>query len=402
MKKLFLLLTVLVLFSCENNDLDFYNKTVVENVEKSDCSAPLTKSSTIPDPIDQLSGIPVYIKVVGKMINGQNFLGVNAKGNWVGLQSFDANSLRQKWYIPNRHSIFLDRYVALVGGNSSYKEPIILTTIDSKKKCYPRLNEQISGGTSTTSTASALAFIMVPNTSYYYIKSTYPEKLSYPLPSPDSFKSFMQPESSNGYNLIFDNNINKGGNTLWEIIPVEEFGIEGISYDLLTGDALSMSPTSIAVRTLVNDTDFPASRTVRFQESITNTSSFSETKGLKVTLNEKYSTKVGIPLFAEGNIEVGLTTETSWSYTEGKTEQQSSTVTEEVTQVLAPRSTVIARLVGSKYNASVTYTVKLKGLTTGKIIYLNGIWNGVVITETKIVLSQPNGQLLKTISVLPK
>jgi hypothetical protein len=401
MKKLFLLLTLLVLFSCENNDLDFYNKQVVENVEKRDYSTPLTKSSTIPDPIDQLSGIPVYIKVVGKMNNSQNFLGVNAKGNWVGLQSFDANSLRQKWYIPNRHSIFLDRYVALVGGNSTYKEPIILTTIDSKKKCYPQLHEKISGGT-ITSTVSALAFNMVPNTSYYYIQSTYPQKLSDPIPSPDSFKSFMQPESSNGYNLIFDNNINKGENTLWQIIPVEEFGIEGISYDLLAGDALSMSPTSIAIRTLVNDTDFPVSRTVRFQESITNTSSFSETKGLKVTLNEKYSTKVGIPLFAEGNIEVGLTTETSWSYTEGKTEQQSSSVTEEFTQTLAPRSTVIARLVGSKYNASVTYTVKLKGLTTGKIIYLNGIWNGVVITETKIELSQPNGQLLKTISVLPK
>lgn len=41
------------------------------------------------------------------------------------------------------------------------------------------------------------------------------------------------------------------------------------------------------------------------------------------------------------------------------------------------------------------------GINTGKTIYLKGKWNGVVVQESKIVLTQEN-KILKTIKVAPK
>lgn len=52
---------------------------------------------------------------------------------------------------------------------------------------------------------------------------------------------------------------------MWEVIPVDEFRILDITYDLTTGDDLAVMPKNIATKTLSNDTDEPATRTLTFQ-----------------------------------------------------------------------------------------------------------------------------------------
>ena len=45
-----------------------------------------------------------------------------------------------------------------------------------------------------------------------------------------------------------------------------------------------------------------------------------------------------------------------------------------------------------------TYVAKLHGINSGKDIYLKGKWNGVIVQESKLKLSQ-EGKIIKTIKL---
>ena len=92
------------------------------------------------------------------------------------------------------------------------------------------------------------------------------------------------------------------------------------------------------------------------------------------------------------------TSEYTWNYTVGQKETQSYTISETVTQEVPARTTIEAKLMATKYDATMTYIAKLYGINSGKTIYLKGKWNGAVVQESKIVLTQ-KGKILKTINL---
>ncbi len=79
---------------------------------------------------------------------------------------------------------------------------------------------------------------------------------------------------------------------------------------------MSVIPTQIANKTLVNDTDVPATRTLAFQETVTNESSFSELTGLKITDKVSATYKVAIAKFLDAEYTGETTSEYTWNYTE--------------------------------------------------------------------------------------
>lgn len=55
-------------------------------------------------------------------------------------------------------------------------------------------------------------------------------------------------------------------------------------------------------------------------------------------------------------------------------------------------------MIATKYIATMTYVAKLHGINSGKDIYLKGKWNGVIVQESKLKLSQ-EGKIIKTIKL---
>ena len=227
------------------------------------------------------------------------------------------------------------------------------------------------------------------------------EVINNPPSFPVTIPYYIQPNSASSTSVTAAKGDNKGDLIKWQIIPVDEFRVEEITYDLTTNDQLTVIPTQIANKIFVNDTDIPATRVISFQETITNESSFSETEGLRVNVSTSASAKIGIASFFEGSFSGEVSNEKSWSYTVGGKETKSYTISESITQEVPPRTTIKAELIATKYDADLTYVAKMYGINTGKTIYLKGKWKGAVVQESKIVLTQEN-KVLKTIKVIPK
>ena len=377
-KVMFLLLSMFAFVSCEQEEL-LSELHVPDNKNET----PVTRGvSDIPDALSQLNGIPVNIKSVA---NGK-YLSAKSSGDGIYLAPNDDGSLRQRWNIKKGANFFDGDNVTLIGGNSSYTGAKICIV----NEIIPQLWKGYSSNIAIGSGDGGIT---------YYISS--PGEINPPPLEPGMInRRFFQPKNVNSDQVRSDfNHYNyKGDLVKWDIIPVDNFRVEEITYDLTTDDNLSVIPTQIANKTLVNDTDVPATRTLSFQETVTNESSFSELMGLKITDKISATHKFGIAKFLNGEYTMETTSEQTWNYTVGNKETQSYTISETVTQEIPPRTTIEAKLMATKYSATMTYVAKLYGINCGKTIYLKGKWNGAIVQESKIVLTQ-KGKVLKTIEL---
>lgn len=379
-KSLFCLLGVIfIFFSCEKNEF------MVEELDTSVSPQTRSASDDIPDPLAQMSGFMLHIKNVatGKYLSG------TTGDNSVVLYDQDDGSYRQRWYLlPNGLRICI-----VLAGGSGYQGCHV-----SERDYYPYMRHTYS----EPNRNGGLQLEYIPNTQYYYIKTPFHPPHPGTYPDFDSFNHFMQPYDGNSNNLLFTNNKYKGDLTKWQFIPVDEFNILEISYKLSSGDNLVVAPKVVQTKTLVNNTDEPATRTITLSEAVSNESTFSQTEKMSVSIRQDASVKFGIAEFVEGNLSVGSTSSSEWSYTVGQKEVHTTTITESISQIVPPRTTITAKLVASEYKAKLTYIAKLLGINTNKTIYLKGKWDGIVVQDTRIELYYPDGKLLKTINIIPK
>ncbi|MDC2008443.1 ETX/MTX2 family pore-forming toxin [Bacteroides thetaiotaomicron] len=384
MKKImFLFCIMLVLFSCEQEN------TLSEiSTDNNENGLPLTRSSSdLARPIEQLDGIPVNIKSV----YSKKYLSVVSDNGKLGLVDEDDGSLRQRWIVKVSYAPFVPFKVSSLYRFNNINSPMIASG-------YFEGSYGLFVG-ETIFDQGTVNFSAFDQYSYYF--TTLPEGGMPPFGTPidpQTIKMYVQPASLTSNDIIIDDKYYKGDEIKWEIIPVDEFLIENISYELTTDDKLSIEPKQIAVRELINDTDMPATRVLAFQETVSNESSFSELVGLKITDKISVDLKVDIPEFKDGSFTGETTTEASWSYTVGKKETKTQVLSETVTQELPPHTTVKAEMIASKYDATMTYVAKLHGKNSGKDIYLKGKWNGVMVQESRIRLSQ-DGKIIRTIKL---
>lgn len=379
---MFVFLCTLVLVACEQEEI-WSNLQDVDNVDQTIVTR---GTSDIPLAISQLSGIPVNIKSAA---NGK-YLSAESEGRSLYLSPSDDGSLRQRWNIEVGAGDLYNTHLTLIGGNKTFANGKVM--VEHKGDYYyPVL---------TSSFVTNIEFFLLEDQISYIIKA--PGLFSnYPFYIPGVNCCYLQPKNTSSAEIIGDDYKYKGELIKWYVIPVDEFRVEEITYDLTTNDQLTVIPTQIANKTLVNDTDLPATRVISFQETITNESSFSETEGVKVTVSTSTSAKVGIAGFFEGSFSGEVSNEKSWNYTVGGKETKSYTISESITQEVPPRTTIKAELIATKYDADLTYIAKMYGINTGKTIYLKGKWKGAVVQESKIVLTQEN-KVLKTIKVTPE
>lgn len=369
MKRINYILALLIFTTSCTQDLLEYDTYISTN----DRSCTTRSISDIPDPLSQINEIPVNIKSV---VNGK-LLSAQTKGDVIYLAPNDDGSSLQRWNINTSNGT----RITLIGGNEEYTNGFIEVNAREPLRVFlAKPNEPFGTGKGISSHDGMT----------YTITYSKMEDLLNPY--------YMQPKDINSNEIILSKANKQEDITKWEIIPIDEFNIEDIYYELTTNDKLNVTPIQIATKTLVNNTDVEASRTLTFQEVITNESSFSELNGLKITEKISSSQKIGIAKFWNGEFTSDTTTEHNWTYSVNSKETQSYTITESVTQVVPPRTTIEAKLRAVKYNANMTYIAKLHGKNTQKTIYLKGKWNGTIIQESEIILTQ-NNTIIKTIKL---
>lgn len=264
---------------------------------------PLTRGNiSVPDALSQLNGIPVNIK---SAINGK-YLSAESEGRNLYLAPADDGSLRQRWNIEVRAGDIYTTHLTLIGGNKTFANGKVMVEHQGNHY-YPVL---------TSPLITNIDFFRLGDDISYIIKT--PGLFSsYPFYIPGVNCCYLQPKNSNSAEIIGDDYMYKGDLIKWYVVPVDEFRIEEITYDLTSNDRLTVIPTQIASKTLVNDTDLPATRVISFQETITNESSFSNTEGIRVNVSTSTSAKIGLASFIEGSFSMGASVDKSWNYTVG-------------------------------------------------------------------------------------
>ena len=107
MRKISLLLVgLLAMFSCEQEDLEGIVKSDTEQVQ----TRAKTSSTTDFNQITELDGIPVNILNVGN--TSRRYLSCAPSGSEMSLYTEDDGSLRQRWYLRSGN-------IVLVGGHST-------------------------------------------------------------------------------------------------------------------------------------------------------------------------------------------------------------------------------------------------------------------------------------------
>lgn len=347
---LFTILSSILFFSCEKNELTPDTSTV-----------PLTKSASIPNPLDQLEGIPVNIKVVGTVQKNNNFLSANDKKNIVHRHSVDDGSLRQRWYLTKYNGVALgNAYTIKVAGGAKVNGKISLKGGPDQYNLVLDAND-----------LPGLYFNIesIANTSNYNISMKNFSNILY-LYAKGSEKD-----------LIFSNSVNRSDpRAIWEIVPVENLELLDIKYIPVTGKKFNPALSFRGTRKVENNTDSPITHTMLISEIVKESSSFSKTEGLSVTNKISIKTNVGLPLISNGEVSAEQTTAKTWTFQESNTTERQRTIQDTFVIIVSPYSNYYIDVNIISYNIDVDYVATFKGVNSGKIIYLKGKWNGVECT----------------------
>lgn len=372
MKKILLLLSVFVLFSCEQEDLsNLVDNSKVETGQQSAVKG--RAASTIADfnPIDELKDIPVNIINVGNTKN--KYLSCVEKGSKVDLYNKDDGSMRQRWYVKSKNvggSVIL-----LVGGNSSfpsvYPYNVIFVTPDYASA--PDMSPMLMAGLPTQ-----MDFLQECN-NYYKIKNAEFLGMNYPI-------GYLQSETTTDTSLKFKAN-NSSLLAQWELVPVGEYKIVSIDYEETSGDFINRKDQKIDGAIIPNTSPTEnVEHTISITSSVREKSNFTESQGVSTQKNSSLGFNLGINL---KKVNIGInghidnSTASSQTVTYGEEKEHSVSVVQTFKINIPPMQTYRIEVLKMSYDASVTYVATLEkcdGEDKGKRFRIKGKWEGIVTT----------------------
>lgn len=163
----------------------------------------------------------------------------------------------------------------------------------------------------------------------------------------------------------------------FQIVPKEDFEVVKIEYHNDATAVLTQLPDFVVTWTAINNTSVAQQVSTNFGSTATITSNFSNTVGVSLSVSASFD--VGVPVVANGKISVSETS--SRSRTWGKSETSSDSRNYNFPVTVPPYRRLIAKAQVMTYKMNVGYTTYLRGLTTGREVRLDGVWEGVDCTD---------------------
>ncbi|AQX50873.1 hypothetical protein [Elizabethkingia anophelis] len=316
-----------------------------------------------------LNGMEFYIQAKDNS-SGRNTLQTNGQGRELTLQPYAQNNTAQLFYFR-----FLPPSTGVQYMIYSAKErtPIGIGSYRNNPGRYVLYNQRAG------------------STSYFgfgWEPSLNTDRNAYYLQSND----IMGTGSGGPYDIFYYVLNAQNGNILFtkkdnsyyqhfNIIPNDEFLIEDISYDILGGEVTEESLTSLSKGTVVNGGSQPLQRTLELSESVSNESSFTETNGVstKITANASVGLKFKI-------VEIGtsFTIETAKERTVqyGANKTITRTITNAFNLTVPPNTISTFNFQARQHKVRVNYTARCRGIRTGKVITISGVYTGIEYSST--------------------
>lgn len=366
MKKILLVLSVFVLLSCEQEDLNnLVDNSKVETGQQSAVKGRAASTIADFDPITELKDIPVNIINVGNTKN--KYLSCVKDGNKVDLYNKDDNSLRQRWYINNGG-------IYLVGGhNLSNSKTISIFTDGLTQESSPVL---------TYTTPSKPWEGLSLSYQWWSVGSSYYNIIAFPFGSPNITK-YMQSESNTSSSLLFKTT-NTGALAQWEIKPVGDFELLEIAYAPYTGGKLDSIPQEVSIRTVDNsESSIPIEKSFTENVQVTETARYSKTEGVSFTSRISTTKSLagsGEPKENAGTITIDNSMTTSWSYTQETTQTKTTTRTDNFKVTIPAYTKYTVTTYINQYSMNIKYVATLRA-TNGKEFKVKGTWSGTSCYE---------------------
>lgn len=395
MKKTGLLLGLLALVACEQQELEYMEN----NIADVDIEAPTvqtraeTSSISDFDPLSELRGIPLNIINVGNSKN--KYLSAKTSDKKVVLYDKDDGSGRQRWYLEMSNMITLKKGNSLCNGSD-----IVLLSGDKgatsiETPTYPALT------TFTPAIQMTNKLVAVDDNNYniQWSSASLAPGIFYP------FTLYLQPKSSNSESLAYKKE-QSGEYSHWIITPVGNFRVIKMEYEKSVeyNDHITASPAYCDSENF-GDLPFAVEHEFTIKRDFTETSYFSEAYG--VTTNKEsgtsYSIQVaGVNIDINGNVSESTTPSENVSFSQTTTNTLS--VTKSFKMTIPSHTPCRIEIMQMMYDASLTYVATLEktdGDEKGKQFRIKGRWTGIVASEFYFNVYDLSNNLIET-SVIPE
>ncbi len=192
---------------------------------------------------------------------------------------------------------------------------------------------------------------------------------------------------------------NKGG--VWcsmKTDPVANFEINHIEYDVASAQVLKSGPAELYRQTVRYSTQMDQQSTIEGSESVEQTSSWSDSLGITVGVSTSFA--CGVPLLAEGKVEVSVEANNTYTWSGSQTRSRSWSWSAPVT--------VAAGSVASVVVSTTLSTIAVPYTLTGTVVFasgarmpgsVTGLYTGTNshdLTVTYVTLDPTSGQLAVT------
>jgi hypothetical protein len=147
----------------------------------------------------------------------------------------------------------------------------------------------------------------------------------------------------------------------------------GVDYDVPNAQTRSVQPKSIFSQTSKNDSSVEQKPVMNISETTEQQSTFETEAGLEIGASTSFS--CGVPLLAEGKVEVSAKVHTNLTW--GKTNSTSQTWEASVPLTVPPNTHMRVTAIVTQSLIEVPFTTTWKSPKTGKTMTTKGIFKGL-------------------------
>jgi hypothetical protein len=323
--------------------------------------------------LTQLDEIPIYLQVQGNSDERQ-FLSATNKGKELTVEKFNGKSENQKFYLKIFPSVLGIPYLIY---SKKTGTPIRLGAYKSNPNVKILYASQDASG-SLFGASWDIKRAQYSSNSYIIENQDFPQQGNSGY-WPDIYYSVI---TVNGSKISFSK-YNKSPRQEFKIIPVEEFEVEKVEFDIDANATLTQTPKVLFSDKFTNNGPISQKHSFSITETYKETSSFN--KKTSYNVNVTVESKLKVPILIEGKITVSESSGEEFSY--GKSEEHSKTINRTVNVEVPANSMADLSFTIYTYKMDVPYIATCVGKTSGKKIKVRGIWHGVSVEASNGIVN---------------
>jgi len=340
-KTLFIALGVLLLTSCGKENLFEENSESVEIARN--------KSAAISD-IDW-TGIPINIYLVKGSTGDRKYLSAYPDGSRIDCRPSDENTGRQKW-ILNKLSDGTYNIQVYSGISNARK---FLSSYPDGSTTDLRESDENTGRQRWNLTSLGYDVYNIT------VKNGISNNRKFLSSYPDGTKVDLRPTDD------------LTGRQQWKFAIASDYKLTNITYQMNSGDFVIEQPDLVLSCLINNNTSTPQGMTTTFSKKFSESSSFTKTQGITITLSTDI--QVEVPGLIKDGISTTVSNSSTWTF--GKTESREDNLSYNFPIIVPAYTSYTAQSIIKQRKGNVTYEATFECQLTHKTKKIIGVWTGV-------------------------